>query len=91
MKEEDLHKFHTNTLLNRSILDSQRKFGRGQVNKFNHPVKELVQHNCADVNEALAADNTFTSCLLQLGGHDRFRKRVGSYFRDVQRYQHWYG
>ena len=64
----------------------------GQVElRFNHPVKELVWHNCDDVNEPLAADNTFTSCLLQLNGHDRFRRRDGSYFRDVQRYQHHTG
>ena len=64
----------------------------GQVElRFNHPVKELVWHNCADVNEALAADNTFTSCLLQLNGHDRFRRRSGSYFSTVQRYQHHSG
>ena len=65
----------------------------GQVElRFNHPVKELIWHNAgADINADLAAAQTFTSCLLQLNGHDRFRKRNGSYFRDVQRYQHHTG
>ena len=30
-------------------------------------------------------------CLLQLNGHDRFRKRQGDYFTDVQRYEHHTG
>ena len=29
--------------------------------------------------------------LLQLNGHDRFRRRVGKYFTNVQRYQHHEG
>ena len=30
-------------------------------------------------------------CLIQLNGHDRFRKRQGDYFTDVQRYEHHTG
>ena len=32
-----------------------------------------------------------TDCLIQLNGHDRFRKRQGDYFTDVQRYEHHTG
>jgi len=35
-----------------------------------------------------AAKNTFTKCLLQLNGNDRFAERDGSYFNYVQPYQH---
>ena len=34
---------------------------------------------------------TATNCLLQLNGHDRFRKRSGDYFTTVQRYEHHTG
>ena len=57
--------------------------------RFNHPVKELVW---------VVADSTGTEvapvykgvndALLQLNGHDRFKRRKGSYFNTVQRYQH---
>lgn len=30
-------------------------------------------------------------CLIQLNGHDRFRKRQGDYFTDIQRYEHHTG
>jgi len=52
--------------------------------RFNHPVKEIVWVG-VDVDEAVA------DALLQLNGHDRFRKRAGSYFSDVQRYEHHTG
>jgi hypothetical protein len=74
----------------------------GQVElRFNHPVKELFWHNNSGAAATLAvstnldategAANNMTSCLLQLNGHDRFRRRSGSYFRTVQRYQHHSG
>ena len=60
----------------------------GQVElRFNHPVKELVWHT----NNTANSGDDFDSCLLQLNGHDRFRKREGSYFKDVQRYEHHTG
>ena len=66
--------------------------------RFNHPVKELVWV----ANPAAAATNhnfehnnagalTVNSALLQLNGHDRFRKRDGSYFAHVQTYEHHSG
>ena len=54
--------------------------------RFNHPVKELVwQFNNGTNNEEV------TNALLQLNGHDRFKRRVGKYFTEVQRYQHHTG
>ena len=53
--------------------------------RFNHPVKELVWVGDND------GQYEFADCLLQLNGHDRFRKRAGSYFRTVQRYEHHSG
>ena len=53
--------------------------------RFNHPVKEIMW---------VGQDNgqyEFAECLLQLNGHDRFKKRAGSYFRTVQRYEHHSG
>ena len=56
--------------------------------RFNHPVKELVW----TVTEAsTAADVTVEDALLQLNGHDRFKRREGKYFTKVQRYQHHTG
>ena len=58
--------------------------GEGQAElRFNHPVKEMMWvNNNGEVN---------TEALLQLNGHDRFRKRAGTYFTDVQRYEHHCG
>ena len=55
--------------------------------RFNHPVKELLWHTNDEAGDGAILD----SCLLQLNGHDRFRKRQGSYFRNVQRYEHHTG
>ena len=50
-------------------------------------VKELVW----TVTEATAGDVTVEDALLQLNGHDRFKRREGKYFTKVQRYQHqWF-
>ena len=55
--------------------------------RFNHPVKELVW----TVNETDANDVQVENALLQLNGHDRFKRREGKYFTAVQRYQHHSG
>ena len=55
--------------------------------RFNHPVKELVWVMMSSSGTALPT----TTNLLQLNGHDRFKVRSGSYFTDVQRYQHHTG
>jgi hypothetical protein len=54
--------------------------------RFNHPVKEIVW-----VDAVATGNAAITDALLQLNGHDRFRKRAGSYFEDVQRYEHHTG
>jgi len=61
--------------------------------RFNHPVKELIWQTrgsgaCCNSNEGVAGVCT---ALLQLNGHDRFRKREGEYFSTVQRYEHHTG
>ena len=62
--------------------------------RFNHPVKELIwQERIAGTtccNDASGLSNV-CSALLQLNGHDRFRKRSGDYFKTVQRYEHHSG
>ena len=55
--------------------------------RFNHPVKELFWHT----GTSFSGTDIFDTCLLQLNGHDRFRKRAGSYFNSVQRYEHHTG
>ena len=55
--------------------------------RFNHPVKELVWTVGNNEEKNVEVD----SALLQLNGHDRFKSRKGSYFTDVQRYQHHSG
>jgi hypothetical protein len=52
--------------------------------RFNHPVKELqwLLKNSTD-----GAYEAVTDALLQLNGHDRFKRREGKYFTTVQRYQ----
>ena len=70
--------------------------------RFNHPVKELVwtvhdnsqpvDHNgngTADKDNN--TDITVNTALLQLNGHDRFKRREGKYFTKVQRYQYHEG
>ena len=54
--------------------------------RFNHPVKELVW----TVNNG-TTDITADDALLQLNGHDRFKRREGKYFTKVQRYQYHSG
>ena len=54
--------------------------------RFNHPVKELVW----TIDNA-GTDLTCNTALLQLNGHDRFKRREGKYFTKVQRYQHHSG
>ena len=56
--------------------------------RFNHPVKELVW---TVTESSTAADVTVEDALLQLNGHDRFKRREGKYFTKVQRYQHHSG
>ena len=66
--------------------------------RFNHPVKELLWSAQTTAN----ANNNFNyfgtsdadminTALLQLNGHDRMKKRDGTYFRCVQPYQHHTG
>ncbi len=66
--------------------------------RFNHPVKELVwtlhdntKTAALDFWKGNATEDILKSALLQLNGHDRFKKRSGSYFRCVQPYQHHTG
>ena len=75
--------------------------------RFNHPVKELVwtvHDHSATVDHdgdgdavgtsAKVPSDTDISCttaLLQLNGHDRFKRREGKYFTKVQRYQYHSG
>ena len=54
--------------------------------RFNHPVKELVW-TITNGNQHAALQDA----LLQLNGHDRFKRREGAYFTHVQRYQHHSG
>ena len=72
---------------------------------FNHPCKQLVwvvqnenNKNSFDFtvngtgNPAVGLESEqefVTDAVLQLNGHDRFRRRSGSYFRIVQPYQHY--
>ena len=61
--------------------------------RFNHPVKELIWQtrdtaSCCGNRPGLAGTCT---AVLQLNGHDRFRKREGQYFSTVQRYEHHSG
>lgn len=67
--------------------------------RFNHPVKELVwyiKENAAApfqffAEQGGAETDTVADALIQLNGHDRFKRREGSYFRCVQTYQHHTG
>jgi len=62
--------------------------GAGSVElRFNHPVKEMMWV----AKKSDGDTETNTDALLQLNGHDRFRKRAGSYFTTVQRYEHHCG
>ncbi len=64
---------------------------------FNHPVKELVwvHVNTTPGTKFQYVDNKSGSgddnAVLKLNGHDRFAKRDGDYFKNVQRYQHHSG
>ena len=61
--------------------------------RFNHPVKELIWTTPSGAACCGGAKGMDTVCdaLLQLNGHDRFRKRNGFYFSTVQRYEHHTG
>ena len=62
--------------------------------RFNHPVKELVWRAVAS-SAGCCGNQTglddICDVVLQLNGHDRFRKRSGDYFSVVQRYEHHTG
>jgi len=57
--------------------------------RFNHPVKELVW--TVEDDAATPEFRVVKDALLQLNGHDRFKRRMGDYFSTVQRYQHHNG
>ena len=62
--------------------------------RFNHPVKELVWQTIVNPTGCCGAKVGLPECcdvVLQLNGHDRFRKRSGDYFSDTQRYEHHTG
>ena len=69
---------------------SKKKF---QLN-FNHPVKELIWAQFSDGTtdgKDFGVEPTPDLCTdvrLQLNGHDRFSQRNGTYFTNVQPYQH---
>ena len=44
-----------------------------------------------EVTSAQVREHTLDNVLLQLNGHDRFKRRDGTYFTNVQRYQHHVG
>ena len=69
------------------VQHQSRTAGTSETLNFNHPVKELVWVMMSSGGTALPT----TTNLLQLNGHDRFKVRSGSYFTDVQRYQHHTG
>ena len=61
--------------------------------RFNHPVKELVWRHTTGTAccNAATGEASLCSALLQLNGHDRFRKRPGNHFSKTQRYEHHSG
>jgi len=62
--------------------------------RFNHPVKELVWQavgTAAGCCNAATGKADICDVVLQLNGHDRFRKRSGEYFSVTQRYEHHTG
>ena len=67
--------------------------------RFNHPVKELVwtvhdksaQVDIGGTDRDTNSDIVVNTALLQLNGHDRFKRREGKYFTKVQRYQNHEG
>ena len=76
-----------------NVLSAGKADTTNNVNKqvelrFNHPVKELVW-TIEDPTDNTPAN--LVDALLQLNGHDRFKRREGAYFTGVQRYQHHSG
>ena len=73
--------------------------GNNQVElRFNHPVKELVWTVQDSATPGTGLDmfgpggaDMVNNALLQLNGHDRMRRREGTYFRCVQPFQHHTG
>lgn len=64
--------------------------------RFNHPVKELIW--VVEKNDDFGGgdldvihQNPISSAVIQLNGQDRFKRRKGTYFSKVQRYQHHTG
>lgn len=78
----------TNTISLGSQCSSQTEL------RFNHPVKELVWvvENASACSADCGPDYVeVCTALLQLNGHDRFRKRPGRHFTGTQRYEHHTG
>jgi hypothetical protein len=65
--------------------------GTQQELRFNHPVKELVWLVKDSSADGFTGYEDLDTCLLQLNGQDRFKRRSGDYFTKVQRYEHHSG
>ena len=66
--------------------------GSNQIElRFNHPVKELVWVVESDASFAGINGTVVNDAVIQLNGQDRFKRRNGTYFTNVQRYQHHSG
>ena len=62
--------------------------------RFYHPIKELLWINENDSLGDWAGGSNITqleSAIIQLNGTDRFKRRLGTYFNAVQRYQYHTG
>ena len=72
---------------------SNKLAAKGESNqvelRFNHPVKELVW--ALGDNTTVGGSVQVKNALLQLNGHDRFKRRSGQYFTTQQRYQYHSG
>ncbi len=57
--------------------------------RFNHPVKELVW--VIENQDEVGGSTVVNDAVIQLNGHDRFKRRKGTYFTKVQRYENHTG
>ena len=95
MKEEDLLKYHMNTLLNK-FKNNQSQLVRDLKNLIsNHPVKELIwtkrSTKVGNTDKDGIGVSGSTTFQLKLNGHDRFEARDFRYFTRTQVWQHHTG
>ena len=74
-----------------TVSEAGTKTDLGTITVGNTPAVDADVDDAGKVSVMKSTDLEVKNALLQLNGHDRFKRREGKYFTKVQRYQHHSG